>query len=57
MNERDFKIVLAIIIPIAILLGVAVKVIAHKIDVLIDIQYDTCVNSMSKEGDFCGVRL
>lgn len=52
MTDREIKIILAIIIHIAILFGLAIG-IAKKMDSLIDVEYSKCVNTMEKVGDTC----
>ena len=49
----DKAIILAIIIPITILFGLATSMVAKKMDSLIDIEYSKCVNAMEKVGDTC----
>lgn len=57
MNNEHFNAVLLVLIPIAVLLTVAVKVITHRLDTIIDLQYQTCLNTMDEVGDSCEVRL
>ena len=53
MTYKEIKIIVAIIIPIAILFGLATSIVAKKLDSLIDVEYSKCVNAMEKVGDTC----
>lgn len=53
MTDKEIKIILAIIIPIAILFGLATSIVVKKMNSIIDIEYSKCVNAMSKVGDTC----
>lgn len=53
MNDDDFKLAVAIAVPIIIIMLVALNIIVGRIDTLVNIQYQTCVNSMHNVGDVC----
>lgn len=53
MTDKEIKIIVAIIIPIAILFGLATSIVVKKMDSLIDVEYSKCVNAMEKVGDTC----
>ena len=53
MKDKEIKIIVAIIIPIAILFGLATSIVVKKMDSLIDVEYSKCVNAMEKVGDTC----
>lgn len=53
MTDKEIKIIVAIIIPIAILFGLATSIVVKKMNSLINIEYSKCVNAMEKVGDTC----
>ena len=53
MTDKEIKIIVAIIIPITILFGLATSIVVKKMDSLIDVEYSKCVNAMEKVGDTC----
>lgn len=53
MTDKELKIIVAIIIPIAMLFGIATSIVVKKMNSLIDVEYSKCVNAMEKVGDTC----
>lgn len=53
MTDKEIKIIVAIIIPIAVLFGIETGIVVKKMNSLIDIEYSKCVNAMEKVGDTC----
>ena len=53
MTDKEIKIIVAIIIPIAVLFGLATSIVVKKMNSLIEIEYSKCVNAMEKVGDTC----
>lgn len=53
MTDKEIRIIVAIIIPIAILFGLATSIVVKKMNSLINIEYSKCVNAMEKVGDTC----